>query len=308
MSGKLAFLGCVERGKLEDQTILLCRSIRQFGGAYRDAPIYTFQPRHGTEVGEPTLAVLGELGVVHISEVLNTAFADYGTLNKIFVCAYAERVLPETVLVFLDSDTVVTGEPAGLDLPPDVEIAIRPADSTHLNSRGPGDPLEAYWQRVFYDRGMDEVPFVETELGRRVRAFFSAGLVAVRREAGVFREWADAFRQLADRGIVLDGLFARMDEVALTATVIRRFARARLLDLRYNYLVYRRPIMIPPLRQLLLSQVVHLHYRFAFYKPGFLRSVQPSLGLDGPVLPWLERYLPLQPTIEDAEDTTRVAM
>ena len=34
LSNTLAFLVCVESGKLEDQTILLCRSIRRFGGAY----------------------------------------------------------------------------------------------------------------------------------------------------------------------------------------------------------------------------------------------------------------------------------
>ena len=95
MNGNLAFIACVERGRLEDQTILLCRSIRRFGGVYRDAPIYLFQPRPGMDVSERTLAVLCELGAVHISEPLNLDFSDEGTLNKIFVCAYAERVLDE---------------------------------------------------------------------------------------------------------------------------------------------------------------------------------------------------------------------
>ena len=70
--------------------------------------------------------VLRELGAVPISEPLNRDFSDHGTLNKIFVCAHAERVLDEPTLVFLDSDTVVIGEPADLDLPPGIDIAIRP--------------------------------------------------------------------------------------------------------------------------------------------------------------------------------------
>ena len=167
MNGNLAFIACVERGRLEDQTILLCRSIRRFGGVYRDAPIYLFQPHPGMDVSERTLAVLCELGAVHISEPLNLDFSDEGTLNKIFVCAYAERVLDESTLVFLDSDTVLIGEPADLALPPGIDIAIRPAHSTRLNSRGPTDPIDAYWQRVFQDRALRDVPFVETELGRQ---------------------------------------------------------------------------------------------------------------------------------------------
>ena len=39
-----------------------------------------------------------------------------------------------------------------------------------------------------------------------------------------------------------------MDEIALVPTVVRRYARSQLLDMRYNYLIYRRPLMIPPLR------------------------------------------------------------
>jgi hypothetical protein len=306
VSSNLAFLACVEPGKLEHQTILLCRSIRTFGGLYRDAPIYVFQPRTGADLSDGTLDVLRQLEVTHIREALNTDFADHGTLNKVFVCAYAERALNEPNLVFLDSDTVVIAEPKELDLPVGTDIAVRPADSTSLNSRGPADFIDAYWQRVFKDRALPRVPFVETELGRRVRAFFSAGLIAVRREAGVFREWEDDFRQLMYRGLIPDDLVGRMDEVALVATVVRRFARSRLLGVGYNYLIYRRPIMIPALRFLQLSQLVHVHYRFAFYKQGFLRSVRPPFDVDCSILKWLEQFLPLEPLIEDAEDPTIV--
>jgi hypothetical protein len=59
---------CVERGRLEAQTILLCQSIRRFCGAYRDAPIYAFQPRRGTQASAKTLAALEALGVIYISE------------------------------------------------------------------------------------------------------------------------------------------------------------------------------------------------------------------------------------------------
>jgi hypothetical protein len=308
VSKDLAFLACLERGKLEDQTVLLCRSIRKFGGAYSRAPIYLFQPRPGMEPSQRTLASLGGLGAVLIRKPLNLEYSDHGTLNKVFVCAYAERILDESILVFLDSDTVVVAEPTELDLPPSTDLALRPADSTHLNSRGLGDPIDMYWRRVLPGNTLEQVPFIITELGRRVRAYFSAGLIAVRREAAIFREWEGDLRRLISDRIVPAGALGRMDEIALVAIVVRRLARLRLLDMRYNYLIYRRSIMIPPLRGLLLNELVHIHYRFAFYKPGFLRSVQPSLGGEGAVSRWLEQHLPLEPTIDDAEDVSEVCM
>src|SRR5439155_21712611 len=57
----LAFLACVERGPLEEQTTLLCRSIRRYGGRFRAAPIYAFQPRAGHDIAPETRRTLEAL-------------------------------------------------------------------------------------------------------------------------------------------------------------------------------------------------------------------------------------------------------
>lgn len=93
-----------------------------------------------------------------------------------------------------------------------------------------------------------------------------------------------------------------MDEFALVATAIRRFARARLLDMRYNDLIYRRPRLAPALRGLPLARIVHVHYRSAFHKPGSLGTVRPPFDAESPVFRWLDARLPLEPATEDAEE------
>src|SRR4051812_14582048 len=123
---RLAFLACIERGPLEGQAVLLCRSIRRYAGRFRDAPIYAFQPRAGHDIAPATLRTLNELGVVHRGEILNRSFADYPAGNKVFACAYAEESLDHEILVFLDSDTIVTGEPEEFDLAPELDAAVRP--------------------------------------------------------------------------------------------------------------------------------------------------------------------------------------
>jgi len=295
VSASLAFLLCVEGGRLEEEALLLCRSIRRYGGLYRGACIHTFQPRRGHGIGAATRTALEELGAVHHTEVLNDALPALGTLNKVFVCARAEEVLSEDVLVFLDSDTVLVGEPRDLDLPAGIDGAVRPAESVALNSSGPDDPRDDYWRELDRFLGIADIPCVETELGNRVRAFFSAGLVAVRRSAGLFRSWLSDFWRLVRRPHVPEGCMHRMDEVALAATLIRVFDRVRVLDGRYNYLIYRRSRMPAPWREAGLESLVHLHYRQCFHAPGYLRTLDPPFDPAGATFQWLERQLPLEP-------------
>jgi hypothetical protein len=296
MASTLAFLLCVESGRLESEATLLCRSIRRYAGRFRDAAIHTFQPRRDGTLAAETLAELRACAAVHHAEVLNAELPAYGTLNKVFVCAHAEEILREEILVFLDSDTVFTGEPLDLELPAGLDGAVRPAASDALNSSGPDDPRDGYWRQLYRFFGLRREPFVETELGTRVRAYFSAGLVAVRREAGLFRSWRSDFRRLVRRGLLPAGAgLHRMDEIALAATLVRAFDRVRVLDGRYNYLLYRRSRMPAPWRQARLEDLVHLHYRQGFHSPGYLRSLSPPFDPESEVLEWLETQLPLAP-------------
>jgi hypothetical protein len=292
----IAFIACLERGSLEEQTILLCRSIRRFAGRYRDAPIYTFQPREGAEISPQTLAVLEQLGVSHSTERLNREFKESGYVNKIMVSARAEEVLKEEVLVFVDSDTIMTGEPLELDLPMRCDVALRPAESGFLNSTGPAHPMDSYWQKLYGICGLTNEPYVTTELGNRVRAYFSSGLIAVRRSAGLFTQWKSDFLRLIEAGHIPEETgINRMDEVALAATCTRVFDRVKLLDGRYNYLIYRRDRMVSPWREAQLEDLVHVHYRHCLQRPGYLQQVQPPLDPTREVMRWLDQYLPLEP-------------
>jgi hypothetical protein len=292
----IAFLICVESGPLEQMAVLLCRSIREFAGRYRDSPIYTSRPRAGAVIAGATRSALDDLGVIHSDELLNSDFADYPVGNKIFVCAHAEETLAEDVLVFLDTDTVMVGEPTDLDLPPRLDAALRPASSSENNSNGPGDPRDRYWNRLFEFLKISGHPYVINELSRRVRAYFSSGLIAARREVGLFRRWETDFRALFAGGLFpRPGEIARMDEIALTCTMARSFDRVRVLDGRYNYLIYYRPLMAEPWRSLPLEGMVHVHYRYWFNRPNFLADVRPPIDPGSRVARWLGTRLPLEP-------------
>lgn len=300
----LAFIACAEGGSLEYQTRLLCHSIRRYGGVYRDAPIYTFQPRRGRAVGTETLAIFDALGVVHNPETLNTEFAGYAYGNKLFVSARAEELLPEEVLVFLDSDTIITGEPADLDLPETIQAAAAPVSNGRLGSTGPGHPNEEYWRKMYKICGVKHEGFVTTVIDRqRIRPYFNSGLVAVRRRTGLFQRWRENFLRLMSAGHIaeLTGI-AGMDEFSLAATLGEVSDRMRILDARYNYPLELnlRPTLPSPFHQAQLEDLIHVHYRFWFHRPGFLQLLQPPLDPASEVLQWLGHYLPLKPVIDDA--------
>jgi hypothetical protein len=293
----LAFIACVERGYLENEAKLLCRSIRRYAGCYRDAAIYTFQPRPGMEVSDDTVSALHELGVTHVTEPLNTRFDDYAIGNKIFTCAWAEEHLTEDILVFLDSDTVIVSEPGDLILAQEFDAAVRPCNRWEggISSTGPGDANEAYWRRVYHTCRQTAEPFVETVVDRRqVRAYFSAGIIAVRRRAGLWAEWKRHFERLMEEGLVPDDKrrLRQMDEISLAMTLSRNFERVRILDGRYNYLIYRRSELCSPYREAQLEDLVHIHYISKFSVPGYLRQVQPPLNPSSEILEWLEQYIP----------------
>jgi hypothetical protein len=129
MSLSIAFIACTEPGNLENQSSLLFRSIRTFGGAFRNAPIHSFQPRGGDSLNSETLKLFGELDVIHHEEELNTDFTRFPQTNKVFACAWAEKNLREDLLVFLDSDTVFLNEPEELILPDGCHAAVCPVET-----------------------------------------------------------------------------------------------------------------------------------------------------------------------------------
>jgi hypothetical protein len=301
MKSRVAFLACIERGKLEQQGILLCRSIRRNAGRFANAPIHTFQPRAGMEIAEQTARELRGLGVEHHTNALNREFHDYPIGNKIFASAFAEQELDEDTLVFLDSDTLFAGEPALFDMPDDVDAAARPVDRKRNGSAGPGDPNDAYWSQLYQVFGVRAEPFVETNSDQEpIRAFFNSGLVVTRRSAGIMSEWLDVFRRL-EKGKRLppDGSMQFLDQVALAIVLSKHWPRVSQLDWRYNYPLPQRSRLAEPARSARLDQMIHIHYHRWFQKPDFLKLLRPTLDLESDVARWLVDQLPLPPLIDD---------
>ncbi len=171
-----SFVLCIENNAIRDQALLLCESIRQFGGSYRDAPILAFSPRAGLAVDGETRRVLAEMGVEYVDEPLNTTCREYGPANRVFAGKWAEQHADTDFVVVLDSDTVYLKEPEM----PSGDVAVRPVDSKGSATRGPGDAFEDYWVALAAMCGttIDRLPYLRATIdGQRIRASYNAGLI-----------------------------------------------------------------------------------------------------------------------------------
>lgn len=197
---EVTFLICVEGNRLEPQALLLCESIRRFGGSYRAAPIVAVSPRPHLAPRPAARDALADLGVTLVVEALNTTGSTYGTINRVVAGAWAETQVTTPYLAVLDTDTVFVAAPTFARH----DAGARPVDVKGIASAGPGDPLEGYWTAICAFGGLtpDDLPMVRATVdGATVRAAYNGGFTVVRRDRGMLAATAEVFFVAFTRGL-----------------------------------------------------------------------------------------------------------
>lgn len=180
----VAFLICVEANQLEQQALMLCASIRRFGGRYRNSPIVAVAPREHLWLSRESQQRLESMDVTYVALPLNATGSTYGTINRIVVGAWAEATLAQPYLVLLDTDTVFVSEPRFVM----ADFGARPVDMKGSATKGPTDPLDAYWVQLaaFADIDIERLPMLRTSIdGETIRASYNGGFTVVRRSLGI---------------------------------------------------------------------------------------------------------------------------
>jgi len=296
----VAFLMCVERGPLESQAVLCVESLRRWGGGMSDSPVYAFAPRPGHEPAAETAATLRGLGAVLVDEPLNARHAEHPTWNKVYASGWAERELEHDTLVFTDSDCAFLGEPAALAVGAWLAAAKPVGVSRAASSGTADDEAEPWWGRLYANLRVEAEPYVTTVVdGRRVRAYWNAGLVAARRDAGLFGAWERALERLVEGGCVHPKP-ELMDQMAWAGAVAAHHEQIWELPDAYNYPLPQRARLKPPAAALDLDELVHVHLHRWAHAPGFLADLEPPLSPDSERRRWLDERLPLEPLLAES--------
>lgn len=311
-----SFILSVERGKLEAQAIFLVESLRRFGGAYADCPVYAVSPRPARQMGRDTRRALAALGAETIIEDLIWRHETYGTVARIAVSAWAERNLTSEILVALDDDLFFAGEP-DFSLP-ESDFMARPVDVKEMCTTGTDDPYDPYWRAIaaLTDVDYDKIDWVETSIEHiRVKASYNGGMIAVRRSAGLFQATESVFRAIQENdlspyqpgqkeifsSIGLAGAEASRwwgsSQAAFSLATTRKQARGMIALPTYNVPIHLAGYARYVGEQVTLKDAVLVHYHWLLEQESIKQN--PLLDEDWDtlrpdVLSWLKSKTPLR--------------
>ena len=323
----VSFVLCIENNSIRDQALLLCESIRRFGGRYSGSPILAFAPRPGLGVDRATRRKLEQMDVEYVDQPLNTTCLEYAPANRVFAGAYAETHAHTDFLVVLDSDAVWLDEP---ELPIKADVAGGVVDAKGSATGGPGDRFEAYWAKLAEMCGtsLERLPFTRSTIGNeQIRASYNAGLTVARRNKGILTRCADLFSASVNAGLrpyrgAGMNIFASTGHVgqagsefwgssqaALTLAIWATTDRVVHYPDHYNvplHLVAADSEIDP---RWLVHSPVHLHYHWMFAPRHHEVAMEllVKLGLSSDRLEWLKDRTPFRDREEKSRDGEVVA-
>ncbi len=254
-----------ERGTLEGQSKMLIESIRQFGGRFKDVPIYSYQPRKDFRVSTATLSFFEKHQVNYIDIPLNINHIDYPLANKIYASAHAEKHLNSETIVFMDSDTVVWQEPTAFYELGNHDVAMTPVFLKLGLAASETDEAYHYWQKIQEVLKIPLNQYVNTIVdNQRVLAYYNGGLTVSKRRTGFFQSVHNNFERLLQE----DSSFFKhvfMEQVNLSATILSSNLNFLQLGKGYNYpLKDHGNVKNPMYRLETLDEVITGHYTVLF--------------------------------------------
>ena len=300
MASDLAFVLCVESGRLEPMSIMLVESIRTFAGDLRGSPIWVVTPRGTDPLGAETQRRLSENDVIHVRGNINRHWPSYGLANKPYAAAFVEGLVGSDIetLCLLDTDTLVLRPPTRLRIPSDEAVAVAPVAKVNVGLAA-GQPLDEFWKVIVDACGAprEETWSVEPRVGApRLRPYFNSGLVATRVDRNLFRHWADSVTRLS-RDPRIPGLTDRqryfLEQASLAGIILARCEpdQVRILEKQYNYLLASHRLIAEHNRVERLDDLVHVHYTDAFSTWEW----EDAIPIGDELLNWLRPRLPLAP-------------
>lgn len=230
---------CTEKGNLEAMSRLLVWSVRNFGGKFRDLPIFSYQPRKHHKISRKIVRFFEKYEVEIIDDVLNKEFADYPLANKPLASAHRETHTKAENLIFLDSDIFFLKEPTELVQFDGNDLIIRPVDSKNIGTENPNDENADYWNKLY--------ELLDVKAERKVRStgdnkeileYYNSGHVVVKSQLNLFNKWKENFLKVMRTGLKPNhGLFF-LEQSTLSATISQMELNVKMLEDTLNHQIF----------------------------------------------------------------------
>jgi hypothetical protein len=226
-SGKpvsVTFVTCIESGILEPLTLRMVDSLRRFGGRFANMDVVAVTPRRTPPIARATLRRMSELGIRHLQIRPNNPYRWHHYMNKPEAIAAVEEQATSEAIAWIDSDIIFLREPESLELQPGLDFMASAPDAGVIGSTGKTDPNDKFWQRaaMLIGKDADDLPWLETGDGLRVRFYWNSGLFVYRRSTGLGREFLKDCKYFLDQRVAKTHPQVHfMDQVVLGLTVVR---------------------------------------------------------------------------------------
>ncbi|MGY4286394.1 hypothetical protein ACVWXO_005614 [Bradyrhizobium sp. LM2.7] len=215
---------CIESGVLEPLTLRMVDSLRRFGGRFARLDVIAVTPRVSPPLTRETRRRMAELGIRHLRVSPRNPYAWHHYMNKAEAIAAVEDVVATEAIAWVDSDILFLREPNDLELTPGVDFLASAPDAGVIGSRGGTDPNDPFWGRsaAVIGKVADDLPWLQTGDGHRIRFYWNAGLYLYRRTSRFGKEFLIDFKRFLDRRVARTHSQVHfMDQVVLGLTVLR---------------------------------------------------------------------------------------
>ena len=294
VAAQSVFLTLVRSARERSRARLLIDSIRSFGGAMSDCPIWLFE----ADPAQAPCASLAGAGVKVLPLNVPDAMRRYDFGDKVYACAQAEAMAAGVQsLIWADPGVLFIQPPRLYDLGASFDAAVRPV---HIKNVGllATEPLDGFWQKVYQTVGVQDISvtvdsFVDTQ---HLRAYFNSHAFAVHPSAGLLRQWLECFEVLVgDQAFQSACCEDERHQIFLHQAVLSALIAARLDPQRvrtsvppaYNY-PYNLHSSIPQERRAqALDDLVCVAYEDRSLDPAAMNDI----AVHDPLRSWLSVHL-----------------
>lgn len=269
---------------------LLVDSIRRFGGALSEAPVWLVLDS-GFE-GLPELP--DDEGVEILETRVREEIRGYELAGKVSACAEAEKRAASAIrsLVWLSPDTLTVNPPTQFILDEAFDAALRPVHVKNIGLRA-DEPVDGFWEGIMDCAGISDTDFEVRSFvdGQRIRAYFNSHSYCVNPSIGLFQEWLRCFTNLVaddeyQEHHCSDGLHRTFLHQALLSTLTVAMIprdRIRVLPPTYCYPYNLQSSIAVNHRATTLNQLTSVVYENLVLDPDEMKDI----GMDEPLRSWL---------------------
>lgn len=286
------FVTVIEAGPLENQVVLLAKSLRAMESPLAGSDFVAVQPRRDVGLSPEARADLRALGVQIVSENLTTAYRWNPHLNKCAAMKWAERNVGTDFVTWLDGDMVFLRDPVPLVPRAGVSFMAR-AGEIDQGTDG-SDVNAAYWDEVSRILGLDhrDAALIDSvPPAKPIYEYYQSGLYTLAREERISHVHHDFFVKLISANIASGSCGTYHHDQVCLAMAVRLSKGERACypwEMNYNF----NNIAISAIDPEMLARSYVLHYHGSFYPESYPLMVPYFAHLPPEVVALIEAHAP----------------